>query len=167
MPVIRGSWDHRPVDWRYEDLKQKEIALKSEAGLKETRAVIAVDKDGTPMLLFADWAPNAARPKQIDLYISAYYDKKTRVAYAPFELTDGLMLIVDIQSDENYISKNIGTLVLELAEDILITLGACAAFGELSPVDAMHRSRQVHFYKKNGYTVVEHDSEGAVRKHLV
>jgi GNAT superfamily N-acetyltransferase len=84
-----------------------------------------------------------------------------------FNVKDNKATIEDIVVSRQ--NQGIGSYLLALLEKLVVHLGAEVIAGMLSPVDAGHRSTQVAFYEKNGYTVtLSPDGKyGGIKKHLI
>lgn len=165
---VRGvrSWlGDRLADLRRRrELRRLSLALRAHRGADPTGSGphrVVADKNGRPVLLLADSDPAFVVVRAVARRGAG----PECVLLATIE--DGIATIRTIQSrGEDSVGRGVGTAVLRFAEDLLGAAGVTRVTGRLSPGDIEHRNRQVHFYRKNGYSVTLDGLEGTIAKDL-
>lgn len=121
---------------------------------------VATDKEGWPVFLYTVWDHK-------DLEVKAFCPYSLHHDFVLFATIQGATAeIDDIQCNRDMVNRGVGTAVLQFAEEILRELGVTRVWGWLSPCDADHRDRQIHFYQTNGYKVRARDDMGTISKDL-
>jgi GNAT superfamily N-acetyltransferase len=130
---------------------------------ESTRWTFSSDRHGNPLLLFAHW------PAQGDVWLfvtAALRNARSMLVIVHVQGDDAEL--VDMQGSE-HVSRGIGTAALAFVEELLCERGVRKIHGWLSPEDIDHRTRQIHFYTKNGFKVnIEPGHvDGTIEKELV
>lgn len=135
--------------------------LGPRAGGQPAVARIVSDRGGRPVLLVADHGPGT-------LVVRAIRRPRSGPEVTLLAAVHGRRATIrNIQCRGSCaINQGLGTAVLKLAESLLADEGVTLIEGALAPGDYGHRDRQMHFYRKNGYTVWVSGLSGFITKRL-